>query len=167
VSDGGTISVLGILLGLSAAASQVVFVTVSRHGYSSVPADAATLVAMSASIVGASAIALLAGQGAALGTPLASIDPWPAIVLAGVAAAGISSMLFLTAIRTIGGTRTGILMLFEPVVGVALAAILLGEALTAVQVLGGGLVLAGALVLQLRSEPDLEPVVEAGAGPVV
>jgi len=159
--------VLGIVLALAAAASQVVFVTVSRSGYSSVPADAATLVAMSASIVGATVIALLVGQGAQLVAPLRSPDPWPYLLLAGVAAAGISSMLFLTAVRTIGGTRTGILMLFEPVVGVVLAALLLGEPLGAVQLLGGLLVLAGALVLQLRSEPGLDPVVEPGAGPVV
>jgi drug/metabolite transporter (DMT)-like permease len=166
-SAAGPVSVLGILLGLSAAASQVVFVTVSRHGYSSVPADAATLVAMSASIVGASVIALLVGQGAALVAPLTSLEPWPYLVLAGVAAAGISSMLFLTAIRTIGGTRTGILMLFEPVVGTVLAAVLLGEPLGPVQLIGGALVLAGALVLQLRAEPELSPVTEPGAGPVV
>ncbi len=164
---GAPISVLGVLLGLAAAASQVVFVTVSRHGYDTVPADAATLVAMAASIVGASAIALVVGQGSALVAPLQSLDPWPYLVLAGVAAAGISSMLFLTAIRTIGGTRTGILMLFEPVVGTVLAALLLGEPLGPVQLVGGALVLAGALVLQLRAEPDLSPITEPGAGPVV
>jgi drug/metabolite transporter (DMT)-like permease len=161
------VSLLGIALGLAAAASQVVFVTVSRSGYSSVPADAATLVAMAASIVGASLIALLAGQGAQLAAPLRSLDPLPFLVLAGVAGAAISSLLFLTAIRAIGGTRTGILMLFEPVVGVGLAAWLLGEPLRPVQLLGAGLVLAGALVLQLRAEPDLSPVTESGAGPVV
>jgi drug/metabolite transporter (DMT)-like permease len=166
-SAGGTVSILGVVLGLTAAASQVVFVTVSRSGYSSVPADAATLVAMAASIVGASVIAVLVGQGAALVAPLRSIDPWPYLVLAGVVAAGISSMLFLLAIRTIGGTRTGILMLFEPVVGTVLAALLLAEPLGALQVVGGALVLTGALVLQLRAEPDLSPVTEAGAGPVV
>jgi drug/metabolite transporter, DME family len=159
-STGATLSVVGIVLALTAATSQVVFVTVSRSGYSSVPADAATLVAMAASIVGATVIALLVGQAAQLVAPLRSPDPWPYLLLAGVAAAGISSMLFLTAIRTIGGTRAGILMLFEPVVGTVLAALLLGEPLGAVQLLGGLLVLAGALVLQLRSEPGLDPVTE-------
>ncbi len=79
----------------------------------------------------------------------------------------MSSVLFLTAIRRIGGTRTGILMLFEPVVGVLLAAAWLGEALVPVQLAGGALVLAGAVVLQASSTPDREPVVEAGASPVV
>ena len=41
----------------------------------------------------------------------------------GLFAAAIPSILFLTGIRLIGGTRAGILMLFEPVVGVALAAV--------------------------------------------
>ena len=42
-----------------------------------------------------------------------------------------------------------------------------GEPLGPVQLLGGLLVLAGALVLQLGAEPDLSPLTEPGAGPVV
>ena len=166
-ASGIVISPLGIALGLAAAASQVVFITVSRGGYSSVPADAATLVILVTSAVGASAIALVVGQGASLVAPLRSLEPWPSLLVAGIVAAGVSSLLFLTAIRMIGGTRTGILMLLEPVVGVVLAALWLGEALLPLQVVGGALVLAGALVLQLRSEPALEPLAETSAGPVV
>jgi drug/metabolite transporter (DMT)-like permease len=161
------INPLGIALGLTASASQVVFVTVSRTGYRAVPADAATLVILSTSVVGASAIALVAGQGSGLVAPFRALEPWPFILLAGVAGAGTASLLFLSAIRRIGGTRTGILMLFEPVVGVILAGLLLGEALGPIQALGGILVLAGALVLQLRSEPALEATLETAAGPII
>lgn len=164
---GETIRPLGIVLGLTASASQVVFVTVSRRGYRAVPADAATAVILGSSAIGSVALAVVVGQGAAFVVPLHAAAPWPLIALAGVAAAGISSLLFLTAIRRIGGTRTGILMLLEPVVGVALAGLLLGEALTPVQAIGGVLVLAGALVLQRGSPPDLEPVVETAAGPMI
>lgn len=160
------IAPLGIVLGLAAAASQVVFITVSRSGYRAVPADAATFVILVTSVVGASSIALIAGQGGGLTAPFRSPDPWPFILLAGVAGAGVSSLLFLTAIRKIGGTRTGILMLLEPVVGVILAGILLGEAMGPIQAVGGALVLAGALVLQLRSDPGVEPVIETAAGPL-
>jgi drug/metabolite transporter (DMT)-like permease len=158
---------IGVVLGLTAAGAQVVFVTVSRHGYRSVPADGATLVNIGVSLVGATVVALVIGQGDGLSAPLRSLDPWPVLLLAGIVAAGMSSLLFLTAIRLIGGTRTGILMLLEPVVGVALAALWLGEALVPVQVAGGALVLLGALVLQVRSDPGHEAVVEAAAGPVV
>ena len=158
---------LGVVLGLTAAGAQVVFVTVSRHGYRSVPADGATLVNIGVSLVGATAVALVIGQGDGLAVPLRSLDPWPVLLLAGIVAAGMSSLLFLTAIRLIGGTRTGILMLLEPVVGVALAALWLGEALVPVQAAGGALVLLGALVLQVRSDAGHEAVVEPAAGPVV
>jgi drug/metabolite transporter (DMT)-like permease len=164
---GQPVQPLGILLGLTAAAAQVVFVTVSRHGYRSVPADGATIVNIGVSLVGATLVAIAIGQDDGLTAPLRSLDPWPVLLLAGIVAAGLSSLLFLTAIRLIGGTRTGILMLLEPVVGVALAALWLGEALAPVQLAGGALVLLGALVLQLRSEPGHEAVVEAAAGPVV
>jgi drug/metabolite transporter (DMT)-like permease len=164
---GVPVAPLGIVLGLAAAAAQVVFVTISRHGYRSVPADGATLVNLSVSLVGGVVIALLIGQGDGLVAPLRSLDPWPVLLLAGIVAAGMSSLLFLTAIRLIGGTRTGILMLLEPVVGVALAALWLGETLGPVQVAGGALVLLGALVLQVRSDPGHDAVVEPAAGPVV
>lgn len=164
---GQSVQPLGILLGLAAAGAQVVFVTVSRHGYRSVPADGATIVNIGVSLVGATIVALVIGQGDGLAVPLGSLEPWPVLVLAGVVAAGMSSLLFLTAIRRIGGTRTGILMLLEPVVGVALAALWLGEALVPVQVAGGALVLLGALVLQVRSDPGHDAVIEPAAGPVV
>ncbi len=165
-SSGITVNPLGIVLGLGSAASQVVFVSVSRGGYSSVPAPAATLVILLASMVGASMVALVVGQADGLLAPFRSPDPWPSVLLAGVVAAGVSSLLFLTAIRKIGGTRTGILMLLEPVVGVILAALWLGEALLPIQVAGGALVLAGALVLQLSSTPANEPIAETDAGPI-
>jgi drug/metabolite transporter (DMT)-like permease len=63
--------------------------------------------------------------------------------------AGIPTFLFLTGIRWVGGVRTGIIALFEPVVGVALAAIVLGEAVGPVQGLGGALVLAAGILLQV------------------
>ncbi|HKF85668.1 MAG TPA: DMT family transporter [Candidatus Limnocylindrales bacterium] len=163
---GAPLHPLGIVLGLVAAASQVVFVTVSRSGYRSVPADGATLVILSTSLVGAALIALLAGQADDLIAPFRSLDPVPFIVVAGVVSAGLASLLFLTAIRAIGGTRTGILMLLEPVVGTILAGLWLGEALSPVQLAGAALVLLGALVLQVRGAPAHEPVPGSAAGPV-
>ena len=166
-NGGAPIDLVGVLLALVAAAAQVVFITISRNGYRSVPTETATLVIIGTSMVGGALLAVAVGQGDSLVAPLRSLAPWPAVLFAGVAAAGLSSLLFLTAIRQIGGTRTGILMLFEPVTGVILAALLLQEPLAPVQVLGAALVLAGALVLQLRSAPERDALVEAGAGPVV
>ena len=66
-------------------------------------------------------------------------------------------------------------MLFEPVVGVALAAWLLDEGLAPIQVLGGLAILAAALILQRAAPPGgrvvVAPAVEAdpeapGPGPM-
>ncbi len=164
---GASIDVLGVMLGLGAAACQVVFVTISRDGYRSVPADVATIVILLASVLGAAVMAVLIGQGSQLAAPFGDPDTWAILLASGVLAGGVSTVLFLRAIRFVGGTRTGILMLFEPVVGVFLAALLLNEPMVPIQLLGGGLVLAGAAVLQLRSAPEHEPLVEVGASPMV
>ncbi len=166
-TDAGPNSAGGVLLGLLASACQVVFVTVSRTGYRAVPAVAASVVIMAVGAAGAVAIAVVVGQADGLLVPLGNSGVWPLILLGGVAAAGVSSSLFLVAIRRIGGTRAGILMLFEPVTGVILAAVVLGESMTLAQAGGTALVLLGALVLQRSSEPQLEPIVETAASPVV
>ena len=164
--NAGAINPLGILLGLTASACQVCFVSISRSGYRSVPTATATLVILVTASLGAGGLGLLVGQADGLTAPFRNPAAWVPVLIAGIAAAAMASLLFLTAIRRIGGTRTGALMLLEPVVGVLLAAILLGEALAPIQALGAALVLGGALTLQRASEPNLDPVVETAAGPM-
>lgn len=157
-TSGITVDLLGVLLGLGAAVSQTVFVTVSRSGFGRLPAAGATLVVLATSAVGGAVFAVAVGGGASLVAPLASHESWPYALFAGVLGAALPSFLFLTAIQRIGGTRTGILMLWEPVVGVVLAALLLGEPLLPLQLAGGGMVIGAALLLQLASDPATEPV---------
>ena len=52
------------------------------------------------------------------------------------------------AIRRLGAVRTAIAGNLEPVISVALAAAVLGEALSAIQLAGGGVVLAGIALAQ-------------------
>jgi drug/metabolite transporter (DMT)-like permease len=80
---------------------------------------------------------------------------------------------FLLALPRIGPGTASILSTFEVVVGVGLAALLLGESLGPLQLLGAGLVLAAVIVLQLRSadrvaddEPAAVPAAPAAAGQV-
>src|SRR5436190_5693945 len=110
-------------------------------------------VVLATTVICGVAVALVTGAGAALTSPLRDPSILPLIAFSGLFAAAIPSILFLTGIRRIGGTRAGILMLFEPVVGVALAAMLLNEAIAPVQVLGGLAILAAALILQLGAAP--------------
>jgi drug/metabolite transporter, DME family len=156
---------LGFGLAISAALSQAVFVLISRTGYRSVPADQAMGVILAVTVVCTVITAGVTGAGAALTYPLRDPSVLPILAFTGLFAAAIPSILFLTGIRLIGGTRAGILMLCEPVVGVALAAVLLNEGLAPIQILGGLAVLAAAVILQRTATPGgrtvAAPAIEA------
>ena len=109
-------------------------------------------VVLAVTVVCSTGLALASGAGSALVFPIQQPSVLPLLAFTGLFAAAIPSILFLTGIRLIGGTGAGILMLFEPVVGVALAAWLLAERLTPIQVAGGLAILAAAVILQ-RSTP--------------
>jgi drug/metabolite transporter (DMT)-like permease len=148
---------IGVLLGLSAAACQTVFVTISRDGYRSVPADQAMAWILAGSALGCLALGLVGGAADGLAFPVADPRVLPILLAAGTLGAGLPSLLFLAGIRLVGGTRAGVLMLLEPVVAVGLAAWLLGEALRPLQVVGGAAVLGGALLLQWATRAPAPP----------
>ncbi len=154
-ASGLRLDLLGLLLALGAAACQTVFVTISRRGYSAVPTDQAMTVILAGGAIGNVFLAIATGNGAQIAYPLSDGSVWGLLLMGGLLGAGLPSFFFLTGIRWIGGVRTGILALFEPVVGVLLAALILGESLRPIQIVGGLLVLAAAVVVQ-RS-PNLAP----------
>lgn len=164
-SSGFRPDALGIGLAFVAALAQTVFVTISRTGYPAIPTEQAMGWILGATMAAAAAISLAIGTGQQLVLPTVAVDALGLTVIAGVIAAGIPSVLFLTGIRSIGGTRTGILMLFEPVVGVLLAAAWLDEQVRPIQVLGGVAILGAAVLLQ-RSSPPRETVVAGHETPV-
>jgi drug/metabolite transporter (DMT)-like permease len=149
---GGAIDPVGVALALLAAACQTIFITVSRRGYRGVPADQAMGVILGGTFVGCVAIGLVSGQAGQLALPFGRPDVIAILLVSGTLGAAIPSLFFLGAIRLIGGMRTGILMLFEPVVAVVLAALLLNEPIRPLQVLGAVGVLGAALVLRRSSE---------------
>ncbi|MBE3075595.1 MAG: DMT family transporter [Actinobacteria bacterium] len=153
---------LGVALALAAAVCQTVFVTVSRSGYRRIPADQAMTIILGLSLIVCTLLAIGTGGGAGLALPLAQPSLLPLLLFTGLFVAAIPSLFFLVGIRIIGGTRAGVMMLFEPVVGVALAAWLLGESLQPIQLVGGVAILAAALILQRTT-----PLGDQGVTPVV
>jgi drug/metabolite transporter, DME family len=151
---------IGIGLALGAAVCQTLFVILARDGYPEVPTEQAMTTVLLVSGLGAVLVALLAGGITSLAHPIQDPSVLPLLVFTGVAAAAIPSFGFLTGIRLIGGTRAGILMLFEPVVGVALAAWLLAEPLVPIQIVGAAAILGAAVLLQRASHPEPETAAE-------
>jgi drug/metabolite transporter (DMT)-like permease len=160
------IDALGIALGLAAAGFQATFVLTSR-GFATVRADAAMGTILAGSAVVAAVVSVATAGPAAMLQPLGQPNVVVLLVAVGLFAAALPSVLFLTGIRWIGGVRTGILMLVEPVVGVALAAALLAEDLQPLQLAGGTTILLAALIAQrdARAPSDIGVVVPAPGGP--
>jgi drug/metabolite transporter (DMT)-like permease len=108
-------------------------------------------------------IALLFGQLGTLAQPLAGPSAlWP-VLLAGVVGAGVATFCFITGIRLLGAPRAAILSTFEPVVGVVLAAILLSEQPTPLQLVGGAMIIAAGIALQLRPRAEVAEHEAVGA----
>ncbi len=155
-ASGIRLDALGLGLALGAAVSQTIYVTVSRDGYPDVPTEQAITIVLAVTLVGATIMAILGGNAASLAWPVEQPSVLPLLLFTGIFAAAIPSLGFLTGIRTIGGFRAGVLMLFEPVVGVALAAWLLDESLVPIQILGAVAILAAAVILQ-RASRTIDP----------
>lgn len=146
----GRVDALGIGLAFIGAMAQVFYVLSARHGFASVPGPQAAALTMSGALTLYLLIGVATGGAAALGDPVASVEAFWPVLVAGVIGAGIPTVAYITGIRALGAPRAAILATLEPVIGVGLAAWLLREQPTVVQLLGGALILGAAILLQVR-----------------
>ena len=147
----GEIDVLGVALAFFGGLAQVFFVLAARHGFAHIPGPQAAALTMAGACTLYLLVSAAMGNLGPLATPVSSTAAlWPVLV-AGVIGAGVPTVAYITGIRLLGPSRAAILATLEPVVGVGLAAWLLGELPTLVQVVGGLLILVAAVLLQLGS----------------
>lgn len=144
---------MGVAFAFVAALCQVGYALVGGRGFASVPAFQSATILRTFSLLFYALVlvplVVLVGEGAALTAPLGSTAAWLLILVAGLLAAALPTALLVAGYRRIGPTRGAVLMLVEPVTGVLLAALLLSEQPTPLQLLGGALVLLGAALVQL------------------
>jgi len=159
---------IGIGLALAAALGQTFYALAAHHWFRAVPGAQAAASTMGGAAILYLAAALLFGQFAVMAQPLASgAALWPVLV-AGIVGAGMPTVLFIRGIRLLGAPRATILSTLEPVVGVTLAAVLFAVVPSPLQLVGGGLIIAAGIVLQLRPHGEVaehEAVAELPADP--
>jgi drug/metabolite transporter (DMT)-like permease len=73
---------------------------------------------------------------------------WPGIIGVGVIATAFAVQAFYAGARRVGAARASLISTVEPIYTVVLAALLLGESLAPVQLLGGALILGGVLLAE-------------------
>jgi drug/metabolite transporter (DMT)-like permease len=150
---------LGVGLALVAALCQACFLLLSGRGYRPFESLHVSLYLIAAAALLALPLALFAGDPQALLQPFVDPRAWIWVAAGGITGAAIPTTMLLAGMGIIGPSRTAILMTFEPVVGVAIAGLLLGEQPVPLQLLGGAAVLAAAVVLQAgpRAGPRVVP----------
>jgi drug/metabolite transporter (DMT)-like permease len=108
---------------------------------------------MGALIAAWGALAQEAGTASAGGSAAAAPGPWrDVLVCAYLGSLGtvVPFSLYLAGVERAGPVRAGLLSTLEPVFGGAAAFLVLGEALTPLQVAGGGVVIAALVLLATR-----------------
>jgi drug/metabolite transporter (DMT)-like permease len=142
------LDLIGVGLAFTAALCQAIFLLINGRGFAPFSSlNVGTYVVAVAAIV-ALPLALLGGETAALGQPLSDPAALTWALAGGLVGAAIPTTALLAGMGVIGPSRAAILMTFEPVVGVVLAGLLLGEQPVPLQLVGGAAVLVAAAVLQ-------------------
>jgi drug/metabolite transporter (DMT)-like permease len=153
------LTVVGVIWALSAAGCQALYLVLSRASFTQVPAEQAIAITLGGGGVLAIGVALAvdlpAGQ---LLSWTGNLGAWAAVVTAAVLGAAAAKVWLLRGVRLLGGTRTAVIMLIEPIAGVLLAAAVLGQGLTPLQALGGAAILGAALLVKRPAPGPAAPV---------
>jgi drug/metabolite transporter, DME family len=155
---GGDSVPLGLALAAAAALGQATYIVISRHGFPSVaPEQAITLVLIGGAVMAAAAALLADGQSAFGGGWVASRAAWLAVLAAAVLGTAAAKVWVLHGLRLLGGTRTAVIMLIEPVGGIALAGIFLGQSISLTEAAGAALILVAAVIVQVPARAGAAP----------
>lgn len=148
---GPPVQPLGIILAFSAAIIYSIYIVVGSRIIKDVPpAPTAAIIMLSAAISFgglAGARALTGGGGLSLPNSTAG---WAALIGLSLIATVIAVVTFLSGMERIGPTNASLVSTLEPLVSVALAALLLGEALTIPRTSGGLLIVLAVVLLTVR-----------------
>lgn len=148
-ADLADVDSLGLIFTLANGASYAVYIVISnRLLRADCDLQSASAMSIIGSFVALSALALVAG----LNLP-ATLDGWLSIVAMAVVATVIPIFAFYAGLRKLGAPRAAILSTLEPVLVLLWSFLLLHETMLPVQVIGAALILASAILLQLRRTP--------------
>jgi drug/metabolite transporter (DMT)-like permease len=155
----GSLDAIGTAMGIGAALAYTVYIlTGDRVGVGVPPVVLAALVCLGATCT--YALASVARGGPQLGF---GADGWAWVAAIAVVSTVAAILCFFAGLARVGPSAASILSTLEPVVTVALAAAAFGESLSAVQLVGGALVLAAVLVMQWPARPRVTLIAGAPA----
>ena len=157
---GGALDPLGIGLALAASATYAAYVLVSDLLLGTTdPLVLATMLCAGA----ATAFAFAGSATDSFG--IGDISTLAVVGAIALVATVLPVAAFLAGVRRIGPSRATILGTVEPPVTIALSALVFGERLGPLQLVGAGLVVGAVVILQVRWRPSLRPVPQPAPNP--
>ncbi len=153
-------TVAGIALAGVAATCHAVYLVAIRGGFDDVPGVQATSLVLAGGFVISGTAALVIGGTGLVGPWIAAPAAWAAVAC-GATVGALPKVWVIGGVRLIGSTRASVALLMEPVVAVVVAALVLGQRLTLVELAGGATILV-AVVLAQRP-PLAQPALAAAA----
>jgi drug/metabolite transporter (DMT)-like permease len=133
-----------LVLAIASPAIYTGYILIGERVMSSVPAVAASAVIMSGAAL---AFCLLASLNHELGLPR-NANGWAVSVGIALFPTMLAISLFMAGLPRVGAARAALLSTVEPVITVLLAVVILGDRLSAVQVIGGALVILAVIIVQ-------------------
>jgi drug/metabolite transporter (DMT)-like permease len=155
---------LGLGLAMLAAVTGAAWVVFSK-ALVRVPPEQAMATSLVATIVVIGALLLATGQASAITFPVFHPDTLVAVTILSLMSGAAAATIFTRGVRLISRVRAGILGLIEPIVGTVAAAVVLGQVLAPIQVVGGVLVLAAAVLIQRAQDAPAVAAMPARADP--
>lgn len=170
VWDGGALDAVGLATGLATAGcSAAYFLLGERAATGGDPVGTVTwgLVAGSVAVVAVGPPWSVPGRAWVAPTALGPLHApaWVFLVAVAVLSTAIAYVTGMTGLRHLPASVVSVLSLVETVVATVLAWLLLGQALTPVQVVGGVVLLTGALVVRLTDPSSRTPAEPVGGPP--
>jgi drug/metabolite transporter (DMT)-like permease len=153
---------VGVALAIFAAVCQATFVLISGRGWKPMPNLHVATYVVGAALAMSVPLTFFAGELDGLLVPFRDSDAWIWILAGSLTGAAIPTTAFITGIGLIGPSRAAVLMTIEPLIGVTIAGLLLGEHPTVVQIAGGAAVLIAAAILQIAPRAPVPPEPEIG-----
>ena len=147
-----------LLFAIAAPTIYTGYILLSERVMGAVPAVGASAVIMAGAGVSFSVLAFFQGE---LALP-PTTGGWAVVLALALIPTMIAISLFLAGLPRIGAARSSLLSTWEPVVTVLLAVVLFGDSLSPVQLAGGALILAAAVIV-IQTRAGREGPTELGA----
>ena len=149
---GGNMPIAGIACGIASAFCYALMVIASKGAPHIEGLENSTL-QVSAAFVTALVLTLITqGAPSFLSAGVAAGIDWRAVVMLGVVNTGIGCLLYFSAVAKLPVQTVAVVGYLEPLSAVVFSAVLLGEAITPVRLMGAALIIGGAIFCELAGK---------------